>query len=134
MKKTSMLLKPNKYKNLENICSKLITITHRLSLYKSMGRPPTYLEDLDFYSIIIPDLLEKVTKDIHPGLPEKNKKYMLSFIISEWIEKNTKKCAKYIKTYGKDNIKSDKYTFNPRQSLSIYNAPTINRKSTQSKK
>lgn len=133
IEKASIKVQPGKYNKLRDSCIKLQAILDRKKLHKSMGKVPNYQQELSFYGVIIPGLIDKVFVKIHPGLPEKTKLYFLNLEVEEWIQKNLQQCSTFIKVFNKSKLpsrqnskKSSKSSIN----TSVRRQSTLKRKST----
>ena len=100
IEKASIKAQPGKYNKLRDSCVKLQAILDRKKLHKRMSKVSNYLEELSFYTLIVPGLPKK----IDDNLPEKTKLYLLELHIEEWIQKNVKQCSQFIKVFDKKNL------------------------------
>lgn len=134
IEKASIKAQPGKYNKLKESCVKLQAVLDRNKLHKRMEKVPIYKDELSFYGMIIPGLINKVSKKAHPELPEKTKLYFLHLEVEEWIQKNLQQCSTFIKHFDKTKLPLRKITPRKRSSSvrsSIRDKSTIKRSSTK---
>lgn len=109
IKQMSYRILPGKESEIQDICNKFQAIINRNNMVFGSGREPSYIEELSFYAIIIPDLYKKAER--LKNEPELAQKVGLSKLVQEWIKKNGKKCSDYLKATGKPALKNIRQEF-----------------------
>jgi len=105
LEKLKIKAKPKRYETLKQTCKKLQAIIDRRLVYEEKNKTPSYIDELYFYSIFIPDLMLEMQE--HDRKSEDGKMIILKKKISIWTKANIVNCAKYISVFDKGHITDD---------------------------
>ncbi len=91
---------PGSYNNIKKICTQLQAIIDRRMYNESKNKVPSYKEELNFYSIFIPDLMSRMS--YNKEFDDNIKMLILQAIINAWIKDNFTKCGKIVTVFKKE--------------------------------
>jgi hypothetical protein len=109
MKQMSYSIIPGKTEKIQEICDKFQAIIDRNNKNMSLARDVSFKESKDFYSMIIPNLSQKLQNA--ESMTDLEKNVTLSKIVQEWILENGKKCSNYLNAFDKGKLTTKKQTF-----------------------
>lgn len=100
LEKLKIKTTPGGYGDLKNTCKKLQAIIDRRMYNESKNKVPSYKDELYFYSIFIPDLIDRMS--YHEDFDDKLKMLILQPIINAWVKYNFTKCGKLVTIFNKE--------------------------------